>query len=132
MGQSLSEIRWAENEVIFRQANKGVLENVAETKAIAEEENQTTAIRNLDDLTLLFYCECADERCRQRILIKPSEYKAIHKNRNCFTIVNGHEIKSVEQVVRQEPEFAVIEKFKNPPESASKLNRIDGNGQLLN
>lgn len=120
----VSERRIAENEVIFRRHNEAMQQKLDEFKKMAKESDEEYFVE-ADDKPLRFYCECADEKCRQRILIKPSEYKAIHKNRSYFTILKGHEIKEVEQVIRQEPGFEVVEKFKNPPESASELNPID-------
>lgn len=122
MGQSLSEIRWAENEVIFRQANKGVLEQLADTQGIAAEEDQTASIKSMDDLPLLFYCECADETCRQRIELTPKEYLEQHRNTSQFILIPGHHIPSVERIMFETDKYIVVEKYLAPPAAAEKLN----------
>lgn len=109
-----------ENEAVFRRLNESVKKNLTEIKALAEESNQDYLIRQ-DDTPLHFYCECSDEDCRQRIQMKPSTYDRIHKNRNCFILIGGHQTKVVEKVVRKEPNYWVVEKHRTPPENVRSL-----------
>jgi hypothetical protein len=122
MSQSLSEIRWAENEVVFRKANENVAKNVVSTKTIAEEENQQEFIKGMDDLALLFYCECADEKCRERISLTPKEYAEQHRNSSQFILMPGHHIPTVERIVFEGDKYIIVEKYMTPPKNAEKLN----------
>lgn len=122
MGQSLSEKRWAENEVIFRQANKGVLEQLADAKVVAGEEDQYAFINGIDDTTLRFYCECADETCHERIELTPREYLEQHRNTSQFILLPGHHKASIERIVFATDRYIVVEKYLTPPSEADKLN----------
>jgi hypothetical protein len=122
MGQSLSEKRWVENEVVFRQANERVSKDVASTKTIAKEEGQREFVKGIDDTALLFYCECADEKCRQRISLTFKEYTEQHHNSSQFILIPGHHIPEVERVVLDGDKFIVVEKYVTPPKEAEKLN----------
>jgi hypothetical protein len=110
-----------ENEVVFRDHNERVQENFEEIIKLAKESGQEDLIRP-DDTALYFYCECSDENCRRRILMKPSVYHAIHKNRRHFVLISGHETKVIERVVQNEADYCVVEKFIKPPESARSLS----------
>jgi len=67
------------------------------------------------DLPLHFYRECSDEKCEQRIVIKPSDYKKLHKNSSQFIILPRHRVASIERIVREEPDYMVVEKYMTPP-----------------
>lgn len=123
MSQSLSEIRWAENEVIFRKANEGVTKNVASTKTIAKEESQKEFVKGIDNLALLFYCECADEKCRERISLTPKEYTEQHRNSSQFILIPGHHIPEIERIIFEGDKYIVVEKYMTPPKNAEKLNQ---------
>lgn len=121
MNGSLSERRLAENEVVFRQYNLQVQEELeAYTQAAESEGHKPQA--SVKDLPLHFYCECSDESCKKRIVLKPNEYKKLHKNSSQFLILPGHQVASIEKVVRQEKNFTVVEKYMTPPKHADKLN----------
>jgi hypothetical protein len=125
MGQSLSEIRWAENEVVFRKANERVAKNVASTKAVAKEEGQEEFIRDIDGLPLLFYCECSSEKCRERISLTPKEYGEQHRNSSQFLLIPGHHIPKIERIVFENDKYIIVEKYVTPPKNAEKMNRAD-------
>lgn len=118
----MSEIRWAENEVVFRKANEGVTKNVASTKTIAKEEDQKEFIKDIDNLALLFYCECADEKCRERISLTPKEYMEQHRNSSQFILMPGHHIPTIERIVFEGDKYIIVEKYMTPPQNATKLN----------
>lgn len=115
----------AENEVIFRNANEGVVETLETTRT--EEKNEK--IRDLvsKDLALLFYCECADDKCKQRIKLTVSDYVAIHRQSNEFVIVPGHEIAEIEKVTRKESDYYTVQKYFTPPQKPTKLHPKDKN-----
>lgn len=111
----------AENEVYFRQQNESVQEGFKSLIKLANEIGQEDLIQETDT-PLHFYCECSDENCRERIVIKPSEYTKIHANRNQFVIVPNHEVTNIEKVVAETPEYFVVQKFLDLPEDVDSLN----------
>lgn len=124
MTDSLSEKRMAENEVIFRQYNEKIQQGFDNLNELATQTGQTDHSYYEDD-SLHFLCECSDENCRLRVQLRPSRYNEIHERRDHFVIVCGHETQSIEKVIGKETDFCIVEKFKKPPESASKLNKTD-------
>lgn len=126
MIKSISERRLAENQVVFRQYNESVQKGFDDLVSLAKETDQTHMI-NIDDNPLHFYCECSDENCRKRLQLKPSRYNEIHKRRDRFVIICGHEVASIERVVQREADCCVVQKNKKPPQTASGLNITDVN-----
>lgn len=121
MSEPASERRLAENEVVFRGFNEQVQKSIDAANEIAAEEGEEPI--GLDgDKTLEFYCECSDENCTQRTKISPNKYNKIHKARNVFTIVNGHQVEKIEDVTHTEPEYSVVTKHVQPPPSTKSLN----------
>ncbi len=124
MSASVSQQHLAENEVMFRKHNERInkaLEKLA--KAATADGNTLSKHTNLP---LHFYCECSDEKCRKRIIIKPSEYKELHKNSSQFLILPGHRVASIERIVQETPNYMVVEKYLTPPKNA-KLHPTDLN-----
>ncbi|MGH7195803.1 MAG: hypothetical protein ACREGA_03430 [Candidatus Saccharimonadales bacterium] len=124
MNKSLSVHRLAmlaENEAVFREYNEGVQKGLDELKKVAAEEDQQYLAQEINS-PLHFYCECADENCRERIQLTPKEYKEVHANRSRFIVVAGHNVAALEKVVGRELEYWVVEKFIKPPNTAKKLN----------
>lgn len=124
MADTSSERRLAENEAIFRRLNEQVNTGFLETNRLAQEDNQPEFIVSLksDDVPLQFYCECADENCAHRIPMTLAEYRAIHKNRSRFVIAPGHEVTSVEEIIKEAPGYMVVEKRQTPPEDPKTLH----------
>lgn len=126
MGQTSSERRMAENEVVFREYNERVLKGFEELTEIAKEDGQEAYVAN-NDHPLFFYCECSDENCRQRVQLKPSRYATIHKQRDRFIILCGHETRSIEQIISTEADFCIVEKFITPLRKVTKLQKTETN-----
>jgi hypothetical protein len=124
MEESLPNFRKAQNEVIFRQHNEHIERLREQHHAIAREDGQP-AFMHEDDEPLHFYCECADENCRERVSMRPNLYKKIHKHRDRFVLIPGHEDKRIEHIVEHKPEFYVVEKYVFPPQAAAGLKRTD-------
>ncbi|MDB5181520.1 MAG: hypothetical protein JWP13_283, partial [Candidatus Saccharibacteria bacterium] len=80
-----------------------------------------------EDALLHFFCECSNEKCRQRIRISPKAYNKIHKSRDTFIMVHGHEVEGIEDVTIAENGYCVVKKRKNPPKSATRLHPTDIN-----
>jgi hypothetical protein len=122
MGETLAEKRWAENEVMFRQTNQKVPDSLDAVKKLAEEDDHQDILASVDDMAINFYCECSDEKCTKRIILKPDEYRDLHRNRKQFIVIPGHEMPTVERVIAEGPGYFVVEKYENPPKEAHKLN----------
>lgn len=116
--------RLAENEVAFRQSNEQVQVKLQELQADAVAEGYPASLLE-KSTSLYFYCECSDENCRERIVMKPDAYAKIHKDRQQFIIVPGHEVVSIEKVVKTTPKYAVVKKLIHVPKKAKGLHKTD-------
>ena len=117
----LSERRQIENEMIFRRANEAVGDNLDEIDANLREDGSPELVRN-EDLLLHFKCECSDENCDARILIKLSVYQTIHENRDAFIIKPKHQVEAIEEVIVNEDSYSVVEKNNSITEPGMILN----------
>ena len=129
MNITIAERRQIENEMIFRRANEKVGDDLDEIDAMHIEDDNPHLIRS-DDLKLQFKCECSDEKCHERILVKLSEYQKIHENRDTFIVKLAHQVDPIEKVIREEPGYNVVKKNNSTPEPGSKLNDTDINNSL--
>jgi hypothetical protein len=101
--------RLSENEVVFRQLNEQVQKGLDEVNAIAKEHDAKPIDFNVHR-PLLFYCECSNEDCAERIKIGLDSYNRVHKDRDAFTIKPGHDIPEVDKVVSKTSEYWVVKK----------------------
>lgn len=115
------ERRMAENEVMFREYNENTKKRFDELAEIAREEKDPLLLVNAS-LPLHFNCECSNENCRERIMLKPSTYEEIHKKRDHFIVLKGHEIPEIEKTINEGRDYLVVQKHMDPPETAEKLN----------
>ena len=113
----------AQNEVMFRKFNERTATRLEKLVRSATEDGNS--LGKHADLPLHFYCECSDEKCDDRIVIKPSDYKKLHKNSNQFLILPGHRVASIERIVKEEKDFTVVEKYFTPPKKGLKLRPTD-------
>lgn len=125
MKKTPAEHRLAENEMVFKQSNEQVIKGLTALKQAAASEGEAGILGQDGDMPLYFYCECSDENCRQRIIMKPSKYEQLHQNSSQFVLVPGHEIPEIERVVFRNERFVVVEKFITPPQGPAKLNSTD-------
>ncbi|MFI5212834.1 MAG: hypothetical protein ACHQTE_02640 [Candidatus Saccharimonadales bacterium] len=116
--------RMIENEAVFRRYNESVQKGLDSLQRIAKEDGQERQVVQ-EDVPLHFYCECSDENCRKRIWLPPSRYNTIHKKRNRFIVLNGHEVTSIERVVEREAVFSIVEKSVQPSESVTTLQHTE-------
>lgn len=124
MSGNTSHTDLIENQAYFRKQNERVRKNFDEIARLAHDSGQTDLIR-IDDTKLHFMCECSDEDCQQRIVVKPSDYNRIHANRRHFTVKPGHEVSKVEDVILRNQEYIVVQKIWSTPESGVQLNETD-------
>lgn len=115
----------AENEVIFRQANEKIHKTLEELDKKAVADGHSTSLMITEDIPLHFYCECSNEKCRERIQITHTQYGELHKNSSQFIVLPGHQVAEIEKIIKKNPNYFVVEKFKVPPEEVDGLNPTD-------
>ena len=89
------ERRIGENEAIFRAAN--------ERMADWEERDRVEALE-------LYFCECADPTCTQKVRLRGSDYERVRSDPTHFFVVPGHEVADVETVLESHPDWVLVEK----------------------
>jgi hypothetical protein len=62
-----------------------------------------------------FVCECARRRCYALIPLTISEYETIRSDPATFVVAPGHEIDSIEHVLRRQTRYCVVRKFHPEP-----------------
>jgi hypothetical protein len=122
MSQSLQQRRWAENEVVFRKRNKEVIENVETAESIAKDDKQEDLVKVAAHDRLLFFCECANEKCHDRVELTLNQYKKYHRNGSQFIVLPGHHVPEIERIIHKTGTFYVVEKYMTPPSDAEQLN----------
>src|SRR6187402_855771 len=103
------EIKQIENEMLFRRANEKVLSDLDDLDAHHISEGNPQLVRS-EDFLLNFKCECSDENCDDRILMKLSNYKKLHVERSTFIIKPHHELKPIEKVIEENETYSVVRK----------------------
>jgi predicted ThiF/HesA family dinucleotide-utilizing enzyme len=88
--------RVAMNEATFRKINEGM------------EAGQDPQGR------LVFMCECGRLGCNQLIRMTRAEYEALRTDPRRFAVIEGHELREVEDVVDRGEGFIVVEKHGHP------------------
>ena len=116
----------AENEMVFRGYNEKVQQGFDELNRLATQEGKGDLSFSHDE-PLLFYCECSDENCDKRIMLKPSTYAQIHERRDRFVVIEGHDLPEIERVIRRMPGYSVIEKLSDLPDTIPSLHSTDAN-----
>jgi hypothetical protein len=89
--------RIAENQSMFRAVNERVTAWPERQAAPAAEK-------------LMFYCECADPKCFERVHLTAAEYEAIRADSTRFAVVDGHVFPEAEDVVADPDGYEVVEK----------------------
>jgi hypothetical protein len=89
------ERRIGENEAIFRAAN--------ERMADWEERDRVEALE-------LYFCECADPTCTQKVRLSGSDYERGRSEPTQFFLVPGHQVADVETVLESHPDWVLVEK----------------------
>jgi hypothetical protein len=87
--------RIAENESIFRLAN--------ERMAKWEE-------RERPDARELYFCECGNAECREKVELVKADYERARGDSSTFFVVPGHEIPELEAVIEQHEEWVLVRK----------------------
>jgi hypothetical protein len=77
-----------------------------------DQRHRAKAARNreaIGDATLI--CECADARCNATLPVTAADYAKRSSGAHGFWVRPGHEIPSLEQVVEQNDDYAVVQKL---------------------
>jgi hypothetical protein len=71
-----------------------------------------------------FICECADETCREIVMLTLEDYEDIRAHPTWFLVVAGHEDEDVaqERIVDAERGYAIVEKIGVAGEEAAHLH----------
>lgn len=101
--------RLSQNEEVFRRLNEQVQEGLDEVNAVAIAHDARPIDFDMDQ-SLHFYCECSNESCVEQIHISLNDYNTIHQDRMFFTIKPGHEILTVDKVIKELPEYTIVKK----------------------
>ena len=75
----------------------------------------------------LFFCECANTECLEKVSLGKADYERIRSDPRHFVIVPGHELPEVETVIEQNEGWTVIEKVPEVTDIAEESDpRSDG------
>jgi hypothetical protein len=71
-----------------------------------------------------FICECADENCREIVMLTIDDYENIRSRPAWFLLVAGHEDEETthERIIDAEQGYAVVEKVGTAGEEAARLD----------
>ena len=118
-----------DNETVFREYNEKI------QRGLQHEDNEGIRMgyesnNIVDDVALHFHCECSDENCKERILMKPTQYKIHHVNRSQFIVIPGHQVMKVERVVEEHDTYNIVENHDDPPvDPVEELQETDADQQ---
>ena len=107
MNSTRREERLANNEALFRAAN--------ERMADWEEQHAATE-------TELYFCECADPECREKLALTRAHYERIRSHPRHFAVLEGHEILDIETVIHRDEGWVIVEK---PAEVEDTIEPLD-------
>jgi hypothetical protein len=86
----------AENEALFRAMN--------ERMAAWDERRDAPSEKHM------FFCECANRVCHERVCLTIPEYVAVRDNPLRFAVLPGHVRPDIEQVAEEHEGYVVVEK----------------------
>jgi hypothetical protein len=93
---AMQTARMRENEEVFRVANERLHRQIADAVAA--------------DRLVPFLCECADERCMERVEMTLADYESVRAHPDTFAVVPGHAVEQVEKIVEDRGSFHVVQK----------------------
>jgi hypothetical protein len=106
--------RAARNEALFRRVNERVQEVNRAFESILEEA--------------VFFCECADVDCMDKIGMTLHEYEALRDISTHFAVMPGHVLPEDERVAEERAGYVVVEKVGRA--RAGRRPRSSGTGHL--
>lgn len=93
---SIWEERAGRNEALFREVNE-------QAERLGRNWQQP-------DEVPLFVCECADDRCTERIAVPAVVYREVRSNPRQFLLRPGHEQPEIEEVREATDAYVIVEK----------------------
>jgi hypothetical protein len=90
------ERRLGLNEALFREVNERV-------------EDVNKAFGSITG-TFDIFCECGDPTCTERIHVPMEVYERVRSESTNFLLKTGHEDPTVERVIEDHEEYAIVEK----------------------
>jgi hypothetical protein len=69
-----------------------------------------------------FRCECSTMHCGSRLPLSPEDWEEARAHADTFVVAPGHVAPDVEVVVKEHPEFWVVEKQGDAGDIAEKLD----------
>jgi hypothetical protein len=93
--------RLGQNEVLFREVNERLRE-VGEGFSFVTEQAE-------------FVCECGAASCVERLRMPLAEYEQVRADPKRFFVVKGHELAEYEKVVKERPDYLIVEKLPGGP-----------------
>jgi hypothetical protein len=108
-------VRAAKNQSLFREVNERI-----EYLAAGESASMFEELRLAREIDLA--CECMDEACTERVTMTVGEYEAVRSGSNSFFVKPGHDVREVEEIVREEANFVVVSKIGAGAPVAEKLD----------
>ncbi len=111
----------ADNQVAFRKLNSKLKILIHELDEIAVERGEKKHVFDKDEI-YHFYCECSDENCVARIAISFETYEKAHERDDTFTILQGHEVLEIEEIISKTTDYYVVQKFETPKQSNTTLH----------
>lgn len=99
---NISKRRLIRNERLIRE------KNLAASRSIKKYFRNSKEIR---EAPIAFVCECSQLDCDEHVNISIDRYEKIHRQKDHFIVFRGHGTPAVEEIVGQEDDFDIVEKF---------------------
>lgn len=112
----------ADNQVAFRKMNSKLKKLIDDLNAIAVGRGEPVHTFQKDDV-YQFYCECSDENCLARIPLSFETYEKAHERDDTFTIIPGHEVFDIEEIIFKVSNYCIVRKFETPKQSNAVLHQ---------
>jgi hypothetical protein len=97
-------------------------ERAAKNQSLFREVNERIEELSVSMSPTRFICECANERCEERVSLTREEYERVRSDANRFFVVRGHELPGVEQVTASVDGYLVVAKLGIGGEIAERLD----------
>jgi hypothetical protein len=109
------EKRLAQNEALYREVNERIQE-------LAKRQDATGGASH----AFAYFCECANHDCNLQITLPSDTYEWVRAAPNRFVVAPGHETPEIEVVIREEPDYRIVEK---QGDAAEYVEHLDPRGR---
>ena len=97
-------------------------ERAARNQSLFREANERINELTLQSTFQLFVCECENRLCKESIPMTIQEYEQVRRDPNCFFVLPGHEVPSVEVVTESTSRYVLVSKLGAGAELAEELD----------